>query len=519
MPRRTIIFWPMLLALALALALACAPTPAPAPPPRPELSLGSSIWDTPATRQSLALGGLVMRRLFPGEGLAAVFTGQAPGALVSRPLSLKPGALYRLRLSLRRQDFANDHYLWLNLWGVEHRLDAHCVVGGWQELVVQGRAPAGGQGAVAISNHTSSRLMLGRVSLEEMPAPTAPTPTPLWPKAPFAWGVYLNSVDHMEQAAALGFNLVVVGARPREVEALLTRAQGLGLRVVLHASPEPGNLGALIKVLGRVPASLRPLALYLVDEPEIRSFSLDRLLAARKVLGLELPWVRLVTAMVRPQQVARYAGVYDAVFMDQYPVPSQPLNWLADSIQAARGLVRPGGQVWAVVQGFGGGQYAAMGWSRPPTPQEAQALCVSALVSGTQGLLIYRWLDLSQAPLLKEAFVAMSRRLRILQPWLPLTPGLPPGMGLKHLGRVKSDPGGGPAVRTGWSRGPDGLLIMAVNTTAFRAEVALSGVSGSARQMWSGGSLPTVGGQLRCFVEPLGVRAWRLPSPAGGKAR
>lgn len=518
MSRRATILGPMLLALALmwACAPATAPATAPAPPPRPELALDSPVWDTPATRQSLALGGLKMQRPFPGEGLAAVFTGQAPGALVSRPLGLEPGALYRLRLSLRRQDFVNDHYLWLNLWGVEHRLDAHCAVGGWQELVVEGRAPAGGQGVIAIRNHSTSRLMLRRVSLEESAAPAALAPSPPWPRTPFPWGVYL-SPEEMEAAAALGFNLVVLGAPPQGLEALLAKASGLGLRVILYASPEAGNLGALIKALDRLPKNLRPLALYLVDEPEIRSYSLDRLLAARKVLSSQLPWVRLVTAMVRPEQVARYAGVYDAVFMDQYPVPSQPMNWLADSIAAARGLVRPGGQVWAVLQGFGGGKQAALGWPRLPTPQEAQALGASALVSGAQGLLVFHWRFFSRDPALRQAFGLLSRRLAALGAWLPLTPGLPPGMALRHLGRVKGDPGGGPAVRTGWSQGPAGLLIMAVNTTAFRAEVALSEVNGPVGQPWPGGGLTAVNGELRCFMEPLEARAWLLP--AGGRAR
>ena len=358
MPRRLLLILSALMALTL--LGACAPAPAPPPPPSPELALGSTAWDTQATRQSLALGGLTLERPFPGEGVCVVFTGKAPAALASRPQSLEPGALYRLRLSLRRQDFVNDHYLWLNLWGVEHRLDAHCVAGGWQELVVEGRAPADGQGVVALRNHSSSRLMLRGISLEKMQGPTALTPARPWPGQPFAWGVYLSPKD-MEPAAALGFNVVITGAKPQNVEALLAKAQGLGLRVILYASPEPGSLGALIKALGRLPEGLRPLALYLVDEPEIRSYSLDRLLAARKVLRSELPWVRLVTAMVRPAEVARYAGVYDAVFMDQYPVPTQPLNWLADSIQQAKGLVRPGGQVWAVLQGFGGGKQAAHG--------------------------------------------------------------------------------------------------------------------------------------------------------------
>lgn len=514
MPRHLLLILAALTALAL--LGACAPAGAPPVPPGPELALGSTVWDTQTTRQSLALGGLTLERPFPGEGVCAVFTGKAPAALVSRPLSLEPGARYRLRLSLRRQNFVNDHYLWLNLWGAEHRLDAHCVVGGWQELVIEGRAPADGRGVVAIRNHSSSRLMLRGISLEKMTGPSALAPAQPWPDQPFPWGVYV-APQNMEPAAALGFNTVIIGAKPQNLEAVLAKARGLGLRVILYASTQPAVLGALIKALGRLPVELRPLALYLEDEPEIRSYSLDRLLAARKALLSQLPWVRLVTAMVRPEAVARYAGAYDAVFMDQYPVPSQPFNWLADSILRARGLVRPGGQVWAVLQGLGGGKEAAQGWPRLPTPREAQALGASALASGAQGLLVFHWRFFSKDPALRQAFGLFSRRLNALQAWLPLTPGLPPGVALTHLGRVQADPGGGPAVRTGWSGGSGGRLILAVNTTAYRVEVALSGVSGAARQLWSGKSLPEAGGQMRCFLGPLETRAWLWPADEKGR--
>lgn len=506
MSRRLLRTLPLLFALLLPLVTAAGVPPSAGT----KLTLGSPAWDTTATRQSLSLGGLALERPFAGEGVAAVFTGKTPGALVSRPLNLEPGALYRLRLSLRRQDFVNDHYLWLNLWGKEHRLDAHCLVNGWQELVVQGKAPADGKGVVSITNHSDSRLMLRGVSLEKVAPGKGTGYAQIWPGQPFPWGVYLSPED-MPQAASLGFNTVVTGAGPGKLPALLGQAKGLGFKVILYASPEPAALQKLVKALEGLPEDLRPLALYMRDEPEIRSYSLKRLLVARNALLSRLPWVRLCTAIVRPREVANYAEAYDAVFMDQYPVPTQPLNWLADSIMQAKDLVRPGGQVWAVLQGFGGGKFTAMGWPRLPTPQEAWALGVSALVSGAQGLLVYDWRYFSSDPALKRAFGGFSGRLRDIRAYLPLTPGLPQGTTLTHLGRVKTDPGGGPAVHAGWSDGPRGRLILMVNTTPYRAEVALSGVRDQAQRLWSKGSLPAVGGQLRFFMEPLEVRAWLFP--------
>jgi hypothetical protein len=474
---------------------------------------GSPVWDTPATRRSRALGGLALERPFPAEGRAWVFTGKAPAALTSRPLALRPGRRYRLSLWLRRESFVNDHYLWLDFLGAEHRLDAHCVVGGWQKLSVTGIAPPSGRAAIVIRNHSPSRLLLGRARLE--PLPLAPPPSPAThpvDRGGFPVGAYLNGAAQLAPAAACGLDTVILGASPGRAREVLARARALGLGVILHAPLQNDRLRRLIVMLKPLPPELRPRAFYLKDEPEIKSVPPARLLAARELLRASLPWARVVTAMVRPGQVARYAAVYDAVFMDQYPVPSQPLNWLADSIITARGLVRPGGQVWAVVQAFGGGRFRGMGWPRPPTPAELNALAASALAAGAQGILFYNWRHLARDAALRPAVCKLTARLKQLGPWLPLAPGLPPGMALRGLGRVKSDPGGSPAVRVGWSRNGQGLLVLAVNTTPHTVEVALLGAKGEARQPWRGGRLPAVGGQLRALMAPREVRAWLFPA-------
>ncbi|MCB2228719.1 MAG: hypothetical protein KQH53_18730 [Desulfarculaceae bacterium] len=499
--------------LLLAALLACAPAYAPPPPgERPDLTPGSALWDTPATAASRASGGLTLERPYPREGRAWVFTGKAPAALASKPLALKPGKRYGLSLWLRRQSFVNDHYLWLNFLGREHRLDAHCVVGGWQKITVTGIAPPGGQGSIVIRNHSDSRLLLSQAVLEPLPpAPALAPARPLAKPGAFPVGAYLNRQSQLAPAKACGLDTVVLGSSLAQLPALLTEARALGLGVILIVPPGGTALDKKISLLRGLDPTLLPVAFYPQDEPEIRSFPLSRLLAARKALAKAFPAIPVVTALVRPEAVAQYAPAYDAVFMDQYPVPTQPLNWLADSITQARGLVRPGGQVWGVVQAFGGGAEAPNGWSRPPRPEEMNALAASALTAGADGLLFYNWRLGAADPTLGPAICRLAGRLRRLGPWLPLIPGLPPGMTLKHLGRVRSDPGGGPAVRAGWGRCSRGTLILLVNTTPHTAEVALGPVDGPARRLWHSGGLAPAGGQLRAMLPPREARAWLLP--------
>lgn len=481
------------------------------PQPSPDLMPTSPVWDTPATRQSKALGGLTLIWPYPGEGPAWVFTGKAPAALVSRPLTLKLGQPYRLNLWIRRENFVNDHYLWLNFLGQEHRLDAHCAVGGWQKLSLSGVAPTDSQTRVSLRSHVASRLLLGRMTLEPLATSTPPPQArDLNTGGQFPVGAYLDRPRQLASAAACGLNTVVLGASVGQIPALLNKAHGLGLKVILPLSTDAAGLETALMALRGLPPDQRPLAFYLQDEPEIRSTLPERLLAARRRLLAALPWASVVTAMVRPEQVGRYAEVYDAVFMDQYPISSQPLNWLADSIATAQGLIRPGGQVWAVVQAFGGGKFSKMGWPRLPNPAELDALTASALTAGAQGVLFYHWRYGSADNALGQAMCRLASRLKQLHPWLPLRPGLPPGMDLQHLGLVRSDPSGRPAVRTGWSRTRQGLLIMLVNTTPHTAEIALRGAHASVRQLWRQSRLPAAGAQLRTILAAREVRVWLM---------
>ncbi len=474
------------------------------------------FWLSPFTRQSLASGGLHISKQ-PTERKGWIqFTGKAPGVLASVPLPIKPGSYYRLSFQLRRESFINSHYLSLNLFGKEFWLDSHCVAGGWQDFSVEAKAPASGKGRATFRNDVDSRFALRHLKLQLVTAKTRPTPaTTSGAKHPFPLGAYQGGKPDFKNMAACGLNTVVIGSSPLRVAQLLKEAHHNGLKVILSLPVEPKRISALAKPIASLPASLRPLYFYLVDEPEIRSFPLVRLIKARKELQRLLPWARTATAIVRPGKVAFYAPAYDAVFMDQYPIPSQPLNWLADSVAQARKLVRPNGQVWAVVQAFGGGKFTAMGWPRPPRPEEINALTASALTAGAQGLLFYNWHQLTSHKDLRNEVCGIAHRLKSLQSWLPLKSGLPAGMSINFLGRAQRDPGGGPAVRTGWSLNQRGLLLMAVNVLPHEVRLAVKASGYQAKKLFGGRSGLIAAGELRHTMEPLGVRVWLLNKETG----
>ncbi|MFZ5585717.1 MAG: hypothetical protein ACOZHQ_07305 [Thermodesulfobacteriota bacterium] len=506
--------------LALALTVLSAAAVAAAEPEAWSLSDWDAAWQIPPAAGVERAGRVTMAYLEAPALRAAVFPGsdQEPGLLVSRPLPLKPGAVYELSFELMRPQFVNGHYLSVDLWGHETLLDQHCTAGGWQAFRVRAAYAAGDRPVIVFRNDTPSRFMLRNPSLRAVAGHPAPPGrfAPPASRGPGALpiGVYGAARPDWPRLRECGFDLATASLAPAEAAGLLAEAAGLGLRLIPFLPNDAAKLLAWGQGLAGLAPELRPPFFYLADEPELRSLDPARLGRLRDELRAKLPWAALATAMVRPQLVENYAGVYDAVFMDQYPVPNQPLNWLADSVAQARAALPGDRQVWAVVQAFA---LPKDGWPRLPDYGEMQALAFSALAEGAQGVMFFTWRQMKDDPAHRANVCRLVARLRGLEPWLPLLPGPGPGLALTLAGRVRQTPSGGAAVRAGHGVRQGRRLVLAVNQTPYPVSVRLAGLEmGPLRvqELLSGGVKAALAGELRETIEPLGARAWLLPAPA-----
>ncbi|MFH1060867.1 MAG: hypothetical protein V1797_19570 [Pseudomonadota bacterium] len=505
--------------MAWALALAWPALAAATAPQAWSLADWDAAWWTPPGSGAPRPGRVVLAYAGAPARPVAIFPGsdQEPGILVSRPLPLKPGSIYELSFELLRPQFVNGHYLSVALAGREFLLDQHCIAGGWQSFRMRAAYAAGAPPLAVFRNDTPSRFMLRNPELRAVAAAAPPDgrdapPAPLL--RPFPLGVYETEHADWPRVQACGFNLVTAGLPLDGLAAALAEAAGLGLRVIPVLPAEPGKLRAWPQALAGLDPGLRPPFFYLVDEPELRSFDPALLGRLRAELRAGLPWARLATAMVRPGLTADYAAAYDAIFMDQYPVPGQPLNWLADSVGEARAALPAGCQVWAVVQAFA---LPKLGWPRLPTAEEMQALAGSALAAGAQGLLFYTWPQIATDPAHHAHVSALLARIKALEPWLPLAPGPGTGLGAGLTGRALRTPSGGDAVRVGHGLHQGRRLLLAVNQTPYPATLRLQGLGPAPlrlAELWSGGEKAAIAGELRETIEPFGVRAWAWPTAA-----
>lgn len=456
---------------------------------------------------------------FKGTGeQVAVLRGcpSAPAVLESIELDgLSPGR-YRLSFELLKAKDAEANYVTVDFFGKTVWLDNHCVIGGWQPFSIDAELREGQKAKIV--------LFTDRVAPFLMRAPVIriiQEPTPLPPaqsaqsRYGFPIGVYGASLESFSELKACGFNTAYAGFSLEKLREGLTDATKAGIQVILPISSDPVRAEQTATALEDLPPTERPLYFYLVDEPEIRSFSTEKLLRARQVILAHLPWARFATAMVRPQMISQYTAVYDALFMDQYPVTSQPMNWLVDSIVQAKSLARPDTSIWAVVQAFGDGRYTKMGWPRKPTEAEMQALAFSALTEGVQGILFFTWSDHADDEAFRKEMCSVTGRIKQFDPYLPLNPGLPDGYDAKPMWRVKNDPGGNPAIRFGWRRVEDKCLIVAVNLTRYKTRWMLhlpGRETGLIADLWDKMDRWIYRGTIDEMFEPLGVRAWLIPA-------
>lgn len=509
------------LAVALAGALAWSAPAVAAAAAAPQvwsLADWDSAWQIPPAAGVARPGRVALVYSGAPDRPVAVFPGsdQEPGILVSRPLPLMPGQVYELSFELLRSQFINGQYLSVALCGREFLLDQHCVAGGWQSFRVRAAFSAAAPPLIVFRNDTPARFMLRNPELRAVAAlaPPAGDAPPAPQLRPFPLGVYGSPRADWPQVRACGFNLVTAGLPEDKPKAALAEAAGLGLSVIPFLPAEADKLRAWPIALAGLDPGLRTPFFYLVDEPELRSFDPALLGGLRAELRASLPWARLATAMVRPGLAVDYAAVYDAIFMDQYPVPGQPLNWLADSVAEARAALPAGRQVWAVVQAF---SLPKLGWPRLPTSAEMQALAGSALAAGAQGLMFYTWPQIAADPAHREHVGALLARIRALEPWLPLTPGPGAGLHADPIGRVLRTPGGGDAVRVSHGQHQGRRLLLAVNQTPHPATLRVQGLGPAPlrlAELWRGGEKAAIAGELRETIEPYGVRAWAWPEAA-----
>lgn len=272
-------------------------------------------------------------------------------------------------------------------------------------------------------------------------APAAVTPPPSLLDS-FPIGIYGARPEDFAALRDAGFNAAHVSVRdPAALSRALADASRYGLTLLI--SPPPASWLTLPPSSPSSPPSPSPLAsrlasapvyFYLADEPEGRSVSPKLLFLSRaslRRLGFPQPGA---IALLRSWRAPDYASAVDIFMSDPYPVPFEPLSWMAECLDEIGRTVAgdPAKRVWAVIQAFPWGAAHPKidpQLGRVPVPAEIRALVRLALLHGADGLFFYSLksgdFSLRQNAALWDAVKEAIAEARILKPLLD-APALSP---------------------------------------------------------------------------------------------
>lgn len=420
---------------------------------------------------------------------------------------IRPHSDYLLEFLAYRPKFTNGVYLEVELFGQRHRVDQHCTYGRVQPIFLTvNSGNYRGTARLVFSNPFSEVLAFASPSLRRLEAPPGQPGSGTSGRLPgfFPVGIFSATLEGLPIIREAGFNAVQSYDHRPAVQRQLAAACGrLGLKYLpnfrRYQAELSRELGGLSQLLG----------FYIEDEPEIRSVPPERLEVLKERLQQDHPGVLTAVAMVRPQMVASYRQAADVFMIDPYPVPQMPLTWMSDSLDQAAGYVSRS-RVWAIIQAFGGGKFAADGWTRRPTYPEMRCLTYLALVHGAHGLFYFDYPRVRGEPQAWEGLKKIVSQLKRLHTWLVLPPD-PASFKLEMLSRFKADAGGKAAVHFSQkSRGGEHLLFL-VNVIDRPVSFMLHGFPPETvvlTEFFSGQKTGVSDGNIREELGPYEVRVY-----------
>ena len=280
-------------------------------------------------------------------------------------------------------------------------------------------------------------------------------------KPSFPLGLYGTSPEDLVTMVGSPFNLVRVGAEPE----LVLQAHRLGLSCFVRMPHEASKLAGVAEKFRAAGVGLGPTdRFYIDDEPELRSVDPLMLRNHREHLHTLWPDTPGIMAHVRPQCVADYRDASDVFMMDQYPIPSMPMTWLSDSMDAARELAGPDKEIWAIIQAFGGEKMARHGWPAFPSYEQMRCLTTLALIHGARGMLYYTYSSIKKQPERWRDVCDLGLQIRSMEPWL-LRGNPVRRLPVTMTSPFQSDAQGRPALQVGMISNAGSTLILAVNVT------------------------------------------------------
>jgi len=355
----------------------------------------------------------------------------------------------------------------------------------------------------------------------------------LYPKSPrlpfFPVGLFAaNRIEKFGELKAAGFNSVQkYSLHPEKVKTYFEAAVRHGLRVLILVPRDLGWRRAIYEpALRAAIASGALLGWYLEDEPEGRGVP-PAAIWQRGMILRQWDQTHPTTLTILRSRMAKYYGpAADIVLVDPYPVPTQPLTWLSDSIDEVRRALGPAKKIWAIIQAFGWRHDPLYPKDKPgrfPTFEEQRALAYLSITHQANGIFFFSEKQARKNLAHWKGLKILATELNCLQPlllssatsWQPKmqstsldTKGKPTvHFIVKRLKKNALQP-----TKAGCLNMKKGRHLIAVNTASRSTSAEFHELPENtiAIDIFNDKKKKTFGGKLREIFEAHGVRIWRL---------
>jgi hypothetical protein len=219
----------------------------------------------------------------------------------------------------------------------------------------------------------------------------------------------------------------------KERKAYMDRCAEIGMKVHYNLLSVSGGGGVASKIEGISESEKRErliseiktfmdhpalLAWYISDEPNGNKIPPAQLEEICRTIKETDPWHPLSAVFTAPfLSSKKYAGAFDIVMADPYPVPKSSVSQVGDITSQLRSEFEGKKPVWIVPQAFGGGEW----WGREPTIQEMRSMTYQAIVNGARGIQYFVRHGLNSFPKSTSAWNEcgrMAMEIAEITPWL-----------------------------------------------------------------------------------------------------
>ncbi len=441
-----------------------------------------------------------------GKRCFGITGGMDRGSLVEQTIPVcTPGKSYLFSGDFFRHTNVDRAYPELEIWGQTHILNTHRVSGKFQHIRLHLSCTDGlddNAGVFHFINRypgqtfwlQSPRLLEKLSSVKKFHKDRNTGFFPI--------GAYGGNPDNLAEFKDLGLNSSILRLSKRALD----MCGELRMHCTFALPHDSEKIKILLDSVGPFPES-GSFSFYINDEPGIHSFPRWKARDIERLLEERYPDIPTMMAVVRPQVILDYEQAADFFMLDQYPVPSMPMSWLADSMDMAADVVGRD-RLQSVIQAFGGKKWEKYGWPMMPTFEEMNNLAFLSLVHGSRGIYFFKYQAAMATEQGKEDLKAVVVRLQKLLPWLQSKNNFEQvAVDMTSINRV--DPQGNPGVHCAVKiRGRKRMLVCA-NTLRTYASADMD-MGGTESQVWqdfySGKELLAVQSSLELDFLPLEVK-------------